>query len=194
MAPHHSHRRRKRVVRDGVDCRVGAAVACRPMSKPPATQYSITLGVTLDNVPGVLGRLGTAIGEAGGNIFAVEGFVAKGASSSATSWSTAATSSTSSEIVDAVEAVDGVTLDDWHDRTFRMHEGGKIEVLPLLPVGDQDDLSMAYTPVSPGSATRSPPTRRSPTSTRSARTPSRSSPTAPPCSASATSARRGRCR
>ncbi|MDC3332191.1 NADP-dependent malic enzyme [Ilumatobacter sp.] len=27
-----------------------------------------------------------------------------------------------------------------------MHEGGKIEVLSLLPVGDQDDLSMAYTP------------------------------------------------
>ena len=27
-----------------------AAVACRPMSKPPATQYSITLDVTLDMV------------------------------------------------------------------------------------------------------------------------------------------------
>src|SRR3954451_12733114 len=27
-----------------------------------------------------------------------------------------------------------------------MHEGGKIEVLPLAPVGDRDDLSMAYTP------------------------------------------------
>ena len=27
-----------------------------------------------------------------------------------------------------------------------MHEGGKIEVLSLCPVGDQEDLSMAYTP------------------------------------------------
>ena len=27
-----------------------------------------------------------------------------------------------------------------------MHEGGKVEVLPLCPVGDRDDLSMAYTP------------------------------------------------
>jgi malate dehydrogenase (oxaloacetate-decarboxylating) len=27
-----------------------------------------------------------------------------------------------------------------------MHEGGKIEVLPLMAVGDRDDLSMAYTP------------------------------------------------
>ena len=42
---------------------------------PTATQYSISLDVTLDNVPGVLGRLCSAIGEAGGNIFAIEGFV-----------------------------------------------------------------------------------------------------------------------
>ena len=39
-----------------------------------------------------------------------------------------------------------MTVLDHHDRTFRMHEGGKIEVLPLFPVGDEDDLSMAYTP------------------------------------------------
>ena len=43
-----------------------------------STQYSISLTVSLKNVPGVLGRLTTAIGEAGGNIFAVDSFVAKG--------------------------------------------------------------------------------------------------------------------
>ena len=35
---------------------------------------------------------------------------------------------------------------EWEDRTYAMHQGGKIEVLPLFPVGDRDDLSMAYTP------------------------------------------------
>ncbi len=45
-----------------------------------------------------------------------------------------------------MRGTEGITLHDWHDRTFRMHEGGKIEVLSLCPVGDQDDLSMAYTP------------------------------------------------
>ena len=34
-----------------------------PTTAVPATQYSITLRVTLENVPGVLGRLTTAIGE-----------------------------------------------------------------------------------------------------------------------------------
>jgi len=116
------------------------------MSKPPATQYSITLDVTLDNVPGVLGRLCTAIGEAGGNIFAIEGFVAKGRELERDIVVNCSSVEHQQEIVTAVGAVDGVTLEEWHDRTFRMHEGGKIEVLPLLPVSDQDDLSMAYTP------------------------------------------------
>ena len=45
-----------------------------------------------------------------------------------------------------VEALPGVTLVEWWDRTFRLHEGGKIEVLPLCSVGDAHDLAMAYTP------------------------------------------------
>ncbi|HEX7095491.1 MAG TPA: NADP-dependent malic enzyme, partial [Acidimicrobiales bacterium] len=35
---------------------------------------------------------------------------------------------------------------DAYDRTFRMHEGGKIEVVSKVPTRDRDDLSMAYTP------------------------------------------------
>ncbi|MFK7917449.1 MAG: NAD-dependent malic enzyme [Ilumatobacter sp.] len=116
------------------------------MSNPPATQYSISLDVTLDNVPGVLGRLCTAIGDAGGNIFAIEGFVAKGRELERDIVVNCASVDHQTDVVAAVEATEGVTLEEWHDRTFRMHEGGKIEVLSLCPVGDQDDLSMAYTP------------------------------------------------
>src|SRR5690606_38663390 len=49
-------------------------------------------------------------------------------------------------VLDAIHDLDGVDVLTWEDRTFTMHEGGKIEVLPLFPVGDKDDLSMAYTP------------------------------------------------
>jgi malate dehydrogenase (oxaloacetate-decarboxylating) len=116
------------------------------MSRPPATQYSIVLRVTLDNVPGVLGRLATAIGEAGGNIFAVDAFVAKGAIVDREIVVNCSSVDHQAEVVEAVRDTPGITLHDWWDRTFRMHEGGKIEVLPLCPVGDQEDLSMAYTP------------------------------------------------
>ena len=49
-------------------------------------------------------------------------------------------------IVAAVSDLDGVTVLDWWDRTFRLHEGGKIEVNALCSVGDAHDLAMAYTP------------------------------------------------
>jgi malate dehydrogenase (oxaloacetate-decarboxylating) len=116
------------------------------MSRPPATQYSVHLQVTLDNVPGVLGRLATAIGDAGGNIFAVDAFVAKGTRLDRDMVVNCTSVEHQAEVVAAVRDTPGVELRDWWDRTFRMHAGGKIEVLPLMSVADQDDLSMAYTP------------------------------------------------
>src|SRR5690606_5845377 len=50
------------------------------------------------------------------------------------------------KVIAAIEGLDGIELLSWEDRTFQMHDGGKIEVLPLAPVMDREDLSMAYTP------------------------------------------------
>jgi malate dehydrogenase (oxaloacetate-decarboxylating) len=49
-------------------------------------------------------------------------------------------------VVDAVRAIDGVTVESVLDRTFQMHQGGKIHVSGNIPVKTRDDLSMAYTP------------------------------------------------
>lgn len=112
----------------------------------PATQYSICLNITLDNKPGVLGKVATAIGDAGGSIYAIDGFVAKGPLLSREITVNCYSVAHQTDVVAAVEAVDGAELNGWHDRTFQMHSGGKIEVLALQPVSDADDLSMAYTP------------------------------------------------
>lgn len=109
-------------------------------------QFSVNLRVRLDNTPGALGALATAIGEAGGNIFAIDGFVAKGPTLERDMTVKCESEAHQQQIIDLVAKLDGVTLVDAYDRTFRLHEGGKIEVLPLSPVGDADDLSMAYTP------------------------------------------------
>jgi malate dehydrogenase (oxaloacetate-decarboxylating) len=45
-----------------------------------------------------------------------------------------------------VRAIEGVEVVEVSDRTFEMHQGGKIEVLARMPIADRDDLSMAYTP------------------------------------------------
>ena len=111
-----------------------------------STQYSIALRVSLKNVPGVLGRLTTAIGEHEGNIFSIENFVAKGPTLERQIAVNCSSVEHQEQILQVVANVDDVEILDHFDRTFRMHEGGKIETLPLCPVEDIDDLSMAYTP------------------------------------------------
>jgi malate dehydrogenase (oxaloacetate-decarboxylating) len=104
------------------------------MTAPTAAQYSVNLRVRLDNVPGVLGRFASAIGEAGGNIFAIDGFVAKGPTLERDIVVNCRSVEHQQDIIDLAGKVDGVVLIEAWDRTFRMHEGGKIEVLSLCPV------------------------------------------------------------
>ena len=112
----------------------------------PTPAYSITIKVSLGNRPGTLGRFATAIGDAGGNIAAIPGFEAKGPVIMREIDVLAESPDHARRIVAAVSDLDGVTVLDWWDRTFRLHEGGKIEVNALCPVGDAHDLAMAYTP------------------------------------------------
>lgn len=49
-------------------------------------------------------------------------------------------------IRDAVQALDGVAVRQVSDRTFLMHLGGKLEVVPRVALRNRDDLSRAYTP------------------------------------------------
>jgi malate dehydrogenase (oxaloacetate-decarboxylating) len=116
------------------------------MSILPSAAFSIALDCQLDNVPGTLGQLCAAIGEAGGNIGALDGFDVRGPILRRSVVVHCRDEAHQQAIVSAVQKLDGVTLLDWWDRTFRMHEAGKIEVITTAPVNDRDDLSMAYTP------------------------------------------------
>jgi malate dehydrogenase (oxaloacetate-decarboxylating) len=112
----------------------------------PTAAFSVNLFVELANVPGALGQLAAAIGAVGGNIAAVSGFEAKGPVVLEEIVVHCRDEAHAAKVVDTARATPNVTVLDAYDRTFRMHEGGKIEVLPLAPTRDRDDLSMAYTP------------------------------------------------
>ncbi len=116
------------------------------MADTPTAAFSIRIRARLDNVPGTLGRLTSAVGAVGGNIAGLTGFEAKAEILDEDMIINCRSEAHQREVLDAIEACDGVELLSWEDRTFTMHEGGKIEVLPLCSVGDRDDLSMAYTP------------------------------------------------
>lgn len=112
----------------------------------PTPAYSITIKVSLGNRPGTLGRFAAAVGAAGGNIAAIPGFEAKGPVVIREIDVLASSVEHAQRIIESVSHLDGVTVLDWWDRTFRLHEGGKIAVNPLCGVADAHDLAMAYTP------------------------------------------------
>jgi malate dehydrogenase (oxaloacetate-decarboxylating) len=116
------------------------------MADTPTAAFSIRLRVRLDNTPGALGRLASAIGEVGGNIWSLDGFEAKAQYLDEDVVVNCTSEAHQQQVIDAVSAADGVELLSWQDRTFAMHVGGKIDVVSRTPVGDRDDLSMAYTP------------------------------------------------
>ena len=112
----------------------------------PTAAYSVRLRVRLPNVPGALGRLSVALGEVGANIVGLHGFEAKGPVLDEDVVVNCSDAAHIETVRETLVALDGVEILDFGDRTFEMHEGGKIHVLATVPIVDRDDLSMAYTP------------------------------------------------
>ena len=112
----------------------------------PNASYSLTLRVKIHNKPGQLGKITTAIGQAGGDIEGID-IVSVGKDFLIRDITVnAASESHDDEIVEAVENIDGVEVVNISDRTFLMHLGGKIEVTSKMQLKTRSDLSMAYTP------------------------------------------------
>jgi malate dehydrogenase (oxaloacetate-decarboxylating) len=114
--------------------------------RTPSSAYSVCLRVESENRPGWLGRVTTAIGEAGGNIAGVEIVEMVAGRMVREVTVLAASEDHAAAIRAAVEAVPGAVVHDVWDRTFALHEGGKITVRSKQPLSSRDDLSMAYTP------------------------------------------------
>src|SRR5213080_134611 len=112
----------------------------------PSASYSLTVRVAIQNRPGMLGRVAMAIGDAGGDIGAVD-LVESGRDRIIRDITINARDSVHGmQIVGRLKQLAGVSVVNISDRTFLMHLGGKIEVRSKVPVRTRDDLSMAYTP------------------------------------------------
>jgi malate dehydrogenase (oxaloacetate-decarboxylating) len=112
----------------------------------PNASYSVTLRVRIQNHPGKLGELTTAIGKAGGDIEGID-IVSAGKDHLIRDITVnAASENHDKQIVEAVKDIDGVEIVNISDRTFLMHLGGKIEINSKVPLKTRADLAMAYTP------------------------------------------------
>jgi malate dehydrogenase (oxaloacetate-decarboxylating) len=112
----------------------------------PSASFSATVRVRLADLPGSFARLAAAIAAVGGSLGAID-LVRVERSTKVRDIAVLATDAAQlDQIVAAIREVTGVEIVHVSDRTFLMHLGGKIEVVPKVPVKTRDDLSMAYTP------------------------------------------------
>ena len=116
------------------------------MAATPSAQYSLTLRVEIDHLPGMLGKVASAIGAAGGTIGAVDLVQVDAGHTIRDITVETGDASDWPRLTEAVDAVRGARVLDATDRTFTLHTGGKIELRNKSPLKTRDDLSMAYTP------------------------------------------------
>jgi malate dehydrogenase (oxaloacetate-decarboxylating) len=112
----------------------------------PSASYSITMRVHLDGDPRGIGRITTAVGEAGAAVAAVDVVESHPHQLVVDLTCNTGDSDHAAEVTKMVDAVDGVHVHKVSDRTFLLHLGGKLEVTSRVPLRTRDDLSMAYTP------------------------------------------------
>lgn len=112
----------------------------------PSASYSITLSVAIDNREGTLPRVTGAISGAGGEITAIDIVGSQDDMTVREITVSARNQDHYRQIISALLEVRGSKLLETTDRTFNMHQGGKIEQHNKHPLKTRDDLSMAYTP------------------------------------------------
>jgi malate dehydrogenase (oxaloacetate-decarboxylating) len=111
-----------------------------------SASYSATLRVRLSDAPGTFARVAKAVGDAGGSLGAIDLVRVEKHVKIRDVTVDASSAEHLHGIVESVRSLDGVEVERVSDRTFLLHLGGKLEVVPRTPLKTRDDLSMAYTP------------------------------------------------
>ncbi|CAN5502440.1 NAD-dependent malic enzyme [soil metagenome] len=120
--------------------------SAHPRPTPTSASYSITVRIYAVPDATVVGRLATAVTEAGGMVTAIDVSESRHDRITIDVTCSAGNGEHSEEIVAALRALDGIEVHRVSDRTFLLHLGGKISVESRVPLKTRDDLSMAYTP------------------------------------------------
>jgi malate dehydrogenase (oxaloacetate-decarboxylating) len=102
--------------------------------------------VELLTKPGMLGKVTSAIGKAGGDIGAVDIVGFKKDITIRDITVNVADLPMGERVVEQVRRIKGVKVVSVTDRTFMLHQGGKIEIKNKIPLHSREELSMAYTP------------------------------------------------
>jgi malate dehydrogenase (oxaloacetate-decarboxylating) len=111
-----------------------------------SASFSATLRVQLEDRPGAFADLARAVADAGGSLDAIDLVRVDSGRKVRDVTVLAENADHIDRIVEAVRSLPGLEVEHVSDRTFLLHLGGKIEIVPKAPLKTRDDLSMAYTP------------------------------------------------
>jgi malate dehydrogenase (oxaloacetate-decarboxylating) len=112
----------------------------------PAIGYTFIMRLEMPTVAGVFGMVASAIGDAGGIIGAVDMRSIGRTHVTRDVSVTVASDSVANAVRASIERLEGVRLVSVSDSTFLAHLGGKITIVPKIPVKTRTDLSTVYTP------------------------------------------------
>ncbi|GAA1711809.1 NAD-dependent malic enzyme [Fodinicola feengrottensis] len=112
----------------------------------PSAGYSITVRVSVPADASAVGRLTTAVGDAGAIISALDIVDSTTEHVLVDISADTADGEHANQVTNALRALDGVEVRKVSDRTFLLHLGGKLEVTPKVALRNRDELSRAYTP------------------------------------------------
>ena len=112
----------------------------------PSPGYAVTLRVETPSSSSATSNLVAAVSAAGGAVTALDVAESRADRLVVDVTCDAGDVAHGEAITDALRAIPDVIVCKVSDRTFLMHLGGKLEVVPKVPLKHRDDLSRAYTP------------------------------------------------
>ncbi|HEY9694309.1 MAG TPA: malic enzyme-like NAD(P)-binding protein [Oculatellaceae cyanobacterium] len=116
------------------------------VSLNPNSSFSVTMRLEVPNRAGMLASVTQAIAALGGNIGQIDLIEQTRKITIRDIAIDASSSEHADQIVNVVKALPDVKLVNFYDRTFNLHQGGKISMQSKIPLKYQSDLAMAYTP------------------------------------------------
>ena len=112
----------------------------------PSASFSLKIEIEIPNRPGALASIMSTIANKGGSLGDIVLLQRNLKYTQRELTIDASSTEQGDKIIEAIKNLPKVKVISFSDRTFAIHQGGKIRVESKLPLKSQSDLAMAYTP------------------------------------------------
>lgn len=112
----------------------------------PSASFSLKIELEIPNRPGALASVMSIIAQFGGSLGDIVLLQRNLKYTQRELMIDASSTEQGDQIIEAIKSLPRVKIISYSDRTFAIHQGGKISVESKLPLNSQSDLAMAYTP------------------------------------------------